>query len=175
MPSSLGSSQPRDPTCVSPQHLKSLTISELYISPMAQEHSVMCSYSACLPICGFSKPLDSEAYSISLEASQEAKRSEELWGTFPALCSRHVGVIHIPPTFHWPEHSHVVLTTKQYGRDSICTQKKKEENMGLIKHNIYPASICSSVKTDFALHHREDVHSPQKGHTPKSNVSSHFT
>ena len=55
MPFSLGSSQHRDPTCVSTQHLKSLKISELYISHMAQEHSVMCSYSASLPICGFSK------------------------------------------------------------------------------------------------------------------------
>ena len=42
-------------------------------------------------------------------------------------------------------------------------------------HSIYRANICSSVKTDFVLYHREDVHSLQKGHTPKCNASSHFT
>lgn len=52
---------------------------------------------------------------------------------------------------------------------------EKNENMGLIKHSIYPASIGSYVKTDFVLYHREDVHSLQKGHTSKSNASSHFT
>ena len=36
---------------------------------------------------------------------------------------------------------------------------RKKENMGLIKHSIYPASICSSVRTDFALYNREDAHS----------------
>ena len=71
------------------------------------------------------KPLDSEAYSISFEASQEVKESEELWGTFLALCSRHVGVIHIPPTFHWPEHSQVVFNYKAVWKRQYMHPEKK--------------------------------------------------
>ena len=94
-------------------------------------------------IRGLSKASDAESHPVSFESSQEVREREKLWGAFQVLCSRHADIIHIPPIFHWSEHSHMVLTARQHGKDSICTQKK--ENVGLIKHNIYPASICSSV------------------------------
>ena len=86
MPSSLGSSQLRDPICLSPQHLKSLKVSELYISHMAQEHSVMCSYSASLPICRFSKASGLRILLKFLWSQPGGKKSEERRGTFPAVC-----------------------------------------------------------------------------------------
>ena len=82
MPSSLGSSQPRDPTCVSPQHLKSLTMSELYISHMAQEHSVMCSYSASLRICGFAKASGLRSLFNFLWSQPRGKRKWRAVGNF---------------------------------------------------------------------------------------------
>lgn len=82
-------------------------------------------------ICGFSKALDSDSHPVSFESSQEVREREKLWGTFQVLCSRHADIIHIPPIFHWSEHSHMVLTARQHGKGSICTQKK--ENVGLIK------------------------------------------